>query len=75
MLPREQAVKSGAMIDARYMVDYASDAAFAIDGEQRIIAWNYGARRLLEYTRREVLGRHCSEVLQAVCPDVVWSRL
>ena len=56
------------MMDARYMVDYASDAAFAIDGEQRIVAWNYAARRLLEYTRREVLGRHCWEVLQAVCP-------
>ena len=57
------------MMDARYLVDYASDAAFAIDGEQRIVAWNYGARRLLEYTRREVLGRHCWEVFQAVCPD------
>ncbi len=57
------------MMDARYMVEYASDAAFAIDGEQRIVAWNYGARRLLEYTRREVLGRQCWEVFQAVCPD------
>ena len=35
------------MIDARYLVDYASDAAFAIDGKQRIVAWNYRARRLL----------------------------
>jgi len=65
---QKQEVKSGAMMDARYIVDYASDAAFAIDGEQRIVAWNYGARRLLEYTRREVLGRHCWEVLKAVCP-------
>ena len=32
------------MIDARYLVDYASDAAFAIDGKQRIVAWNYRAR-------------------------------
>ncbi len=57
------------MMDARYVVDYASDAAFAIDDEQRIVAWNYAARRLLEYTRREVLGRHCWDVLQAVCAD------
>ncbi len=57
------------MIDARYLVDYASDAAFAIDGDSKIVAWNYGARRLFGHTRREVLGRYCSEVLQAVCPD------
>ncbi len=57
------------MMDARYVVDYASDAAFAIDGEQKIVAWNYAARRLLEYTRREVLGRHCWDVLQAVTAD------
>ncbi len=56
-------------MDGRYMVDYASDAAFAIDGEQRVAAWNYGARRLLGYARREVLGRRCSEVIQAVGPQ------
>ncbi|MCP4381695.1 MAG: PAS domain-containing protein [Hyphomicrobiales bacterium] len=57
------------MIDARYLVDHASDAAFAIDGEYRIVAWNDQGRRLLGYTRREVVGRHCSDVLQAVLPD------
>ncbi len=57
------------MFDGRYLVDHASDAAFAIDGDSKIVAWNYGARRLLGHARREVLGRHCSEVLQAVCPD------
>ncbi len=57
------------MIDARDLVDYASDAAFSVDGEQRVVAWNYGAQRLMGYTRSEVLGRHCSEVLQAILPD------
>ncbi len=57
------------MIDARYLIDYASDAAFAIDGSCRIVAWNYRARRLLGYTRREVIGERCSDVLQAVLPD------
>ncbi len=57
------------MFDARYLVDYASEAAFAVDAAQRIVAWNYGARRLLEFTRREVLGRPCWEVLQAIHPD------
>jgi DNA-binding SARP family transcriptional activator len=56
------------MIDARHLVDQASDAAFAIDGGQRIVAWNYRVRRLLGYTRREVIGRHCSDVLQALMP-------
>ncbi|MAG95064.1 MAG: hypothetical protein QF797_10125 [Alphaproteobacteria bacterium] len=35
------------MIDARHLVGNASDAAFAIDGGLRIVAWNYRARRLL----------------------------
>jgi two-component SAPR family response regulator len=57
------------MMDARYLVDYASDAAFAIDDGLKIVAWNYRARALLGYTRREVIGRHCSEVLQFVLPN------
>ncbi len=57
------------MIDARYLVDYASDAAFAIDGKQRIVAWTYRARRLLGFTRREVIGKLCSDVLRAVLPE------
>ncbi len=57
------------MIDARDLVDYVSGAAFSVDGEQRVVAWNYEARRLMGYTRSEVLGRHCSEVLQAILPD------
>ncbi len=57
------------MFDGRYLVDHASDAAFAIDRDSKVVAWNYAARRLLGHTRREVLGRHCSEVLQAVCSD------
>ena len=59
------------MIDARNLVDYASDAAFSVDAEQRVVAWNYGAQRLMGYTRIEGLGRHCSEVLQAILPDGV----
>ena len=57
------------MFDARYLVDYASDAAFAIDDDLKIAAWNYRARGLLGYTAREVIGRRCSEVLQAVLLD------
>jgi len=56
-------------MDARDLVDYVSDAAFSIDREQKVVAWNFGAQRLMGYTRSEVLGRHCSEVLQAILPD------
>ena len=54
------------MLDARYLVENASDAAFAIDGDLKIVAWNYRARALLGYTRSEVIGKQCSEVLRLV---------
>jgi PAS domain S-box-containing protein len=54
------------MIEARDLVDFASDAAFAIDRGMKIVAWNHGAQQLLGYAPREVVGRHCSEVLHAV---------
>jgi DNA-binding SARP family transcriptional activator len=56
-------------MDARYLVEHASDAAFAVDEDLKIVAWNYRARALLGYTRREVIGKRCSEVLQIVLPD------
>jgi PAS domain S-box-containing protein len=65
----KEAVEIDTMIDARYLVNYASDAAFAIDDDLTIVAWNYGARRLLGYVRREVLGRHCSEILRTALPN------
>src|SRR5574340_960058 len=38
-------------------------AAFAIDGAQRIIAWNEGCERLLRAPARDVLGKRCYEVV------------
>ena len=40
------------MLVAHHLVDQASDAAFAIDGKQRILSWNDRAERLLDYRRR-----------------------
>ncbi len=57
------------MVDGRYLVDYASDAAFAVNEDMKIVGWNYGARRYLGYSRREALGRNCWEILRAVLPD------
>ena len=56
------------MIDAYNMVDYASDAAFAIDDGSNITAWNPGAEQLLGYAPSEVIDRHCSEIIRAVLP-------
>ncbi len=56
------------MIDAHNMVDYASDAAFAIDDGLNITAWNRGAQQLLGYAPGEVIGQQCCDVLQAVLP-------
>ena len=50
------------------LVDHTSDAAFAIDGNTRIIAWNDGARRLLGYEPEQAVGRFCYDILQAVLP-------
>jgi PAS domain S-box-containing protein len=47
------------------LAEFASDAAFAIDVDSKIVTWNAQAHRLLGYTASEVIGRHCGDVLQA----------
>ena len=51
------------------LVHFASDAAFAIDGSLRVVAWNCQAEAMFGYTAPEVLGRPCYAVLRAVLPD------
>jgi len=53
---------------ASRLVEFASDAAFAVDDWQRVTAWNRGAEQLLGYAPDEAIGRRCAEVLQAVLP-------
>jgi two-component SAPR family response regulator len=50
------------------LVEFASDAAFAINSRRKIAAWNELAEGLLGYTSAEVIGRDCGEVLQATLP-------
>ena len=50
------------------MIEFASDAAFAIDDRHQVAAWNRGAEQLLGYAPIEVIGRRCAEVLQSVLP-------
>lgn len=57
------------MKEWRTLVDDASDAALAIDGKSRVVAWNDRASGLLGYTQREALDQPCSKILQAVLPN------
>ncbi len=50
------------------LAEFASDAAFAIDAESKIVAWNARAQQLLGYTPSEAIGRYCGDVLQATLP-------
>jgi len=54
------------MFEACELVKFASDAAFAIDAERKIVAWNRGAQLLLGYAPEEVIGQQCADYLQAV---------
>ncbi len=56
------------MVDAGGLVEFASDAAFALRKDLRILAWNKAAQELLGYPAPEVVGRLCYEVLQAILP-------
>ncbi len=54
---------------AQELVHFSSDAAFAVDWELRVAAWNERAQELLGYRAEEVLGRPCWDVLQGLLPD------
>jgi PAS domain S-box-containing protein len=54
------------MAETRGLVHFASDPAFAVDRELRILAWNSGAHELLGHTADEVIGCRCYDVLHGV---------
>ena len=57
------------MIRFREVVGLSSDAAFAVNRRCHVAEWNQRAERMLGYVRAEVLGRPCSDILQAVLPS------
>ncbi len=59
------AEKSNYPFQGTDLAEFASDAAFAIDGDAKIVAWNGPAQRLLGYAPSEAIGRHCGDLLQA----------
>lgn len=46
------------------MIESTSDAAFAVDGEGLVVAWNHAAEALFALSVKEALGRPCGEILQ-----------
>jgi len=43
---------------------HSGDGVFAVDSQQRIVAWNKAAESLLGYSAKEVLGKYCCEIIQ-----------
>jgi DNA-binding SARP family transcriptional activator len=58
----------GRNIKTTDLVQFASDPAFALDGDMRVVGWNAGAERLLGYSTDDVIGQNCGHVLQAFYP-------
>ena len=64
MTHKEPVNKSTTAI-ASDLIAFSSDAAFAIDAQRRISAWNHKAEQLFGYSTTEVVGKHCGDVLRA----------
>ena len=43
---------------------HSGDGMFAVDSQQRIVAWNKAAESLLGYSAEDVLGKPCCEIIQ-----------
>lgn len=40
-----------------------ADGVFIVDGEHKIIFWNRAAQKILGFSRKEVVGRYCFDVI------------
>lgn len=49
-------------------VEFASDAAFSVNSDMKVTAWNGRAEELLGYSELEAIGMMCSKVLRATYP-------
>ena len=63
---RFRPVQKGKDMKTSDLVEYASDPAFAVDGNLKVIGWNAGAEELLGYSSEEAVGQSCGQVLQAL---------
>jgi PAS domain S-box-containing protein len=49
--------------ELKELVESTADAAFAVNGEGLIAAWNTGAERMFGLTAEDAVGRPCGEIL------------
>lgn len=57
------------MIRAREYVSLSSEAAFAVSGELRVLAWNRSAECIFGLAAADVVGRRCSDVVSVELPS------
>ena len=50
--------------DIKRMVASTSDAAFAVDGQGLVVAWNLAAEALFALPASEAMGRPCGEIVE-----------
>lgn len=50
--------------DIKRMVASTSDAAFAVDGQGLVVAWNQAAEGLFALPANEAIGRRCGEIVE-----------
>lgn len=50
--------------EIKKMAESTSDAAFAVDGEGLVVAWNRAAETLFALTALEAMGRPCGDIVQ-----------
>lgn len=50
--------------EIKSMAESTSDAAFAVDGEGLVVAWNRAAETLFALTAPEAMGRPCGDIVQ-----------
>jgi PAS domain S-box-containing protein len=61
--------------EIKRMAESTSDAAFAVDGEGLVVAWNHAAESLFALSASEAMGRPCGDIVQgadecgAVCSE------
>lgn len=57
------------MHDILELVGNADDGVYAVDAAQTIILWNKKAQEILGYTRKEVIGRYCYDLIVGMDAD------
>ena len=50
--------------EIKRMAESTSDAAFAVDGEGLVVAWNHAAEALFALPASEAIGRPCGDIVQ-----------